>query len=104
MAARFKGSDQANAWPCVGEVTLALPVGDVAPFAGDGVVTDLGHGRCRLRAGSWSWVALAASLGRFDADLADVAPTELADAFTVLADRYARVRPAPSGGRRQNTR
>ncbi len=104
VAARFKGSDQANAWPCVGEVTLALPVGDVAPFAGDGVVTDLGHGRCRLRAGSWSWVALAASLGRFDADLADVAPTELADAFTVLADRYARVRPAPSGARRQNTR
>ncbi|MFI2754760.1 helix-turn-helix transcriptional regulator [Cellulomonas sp. P22] len=90
VAARFKGSDQTNAWPCVGEVTLALPASEVAPFAGDGIVTDLGPDRSRLTAGSWSWVALAASFGRFDVDIDAVTPVELADAFGVLADRYAR--------------
>ena len=90
VAARFKGADRSNAWPCVGAVTLALAAGEVAPFAGDGVVADLGDGRCRLSAGSWSWVALAASLGRFDAEITDVEPAELAAGFGVLAERCAR--------------
>jgi len=43
----------------------------------------------RLVAGAWSWVALAASIGRFDAPILQVAPRELADAFELLARRFA---------------
>ncbi|NEE03140.1 helix-turn-helix transcriptional regulator [Phytoactinopolyspora halotolerans] len=92
VAARFKGSGHADQWPCVGEATLALPPEQVIPFAGDGVVTAVGHDKCRLRAGSWSWTALATWFGRFDAEITDVAPEELAHAFTTLADRFRRAR------------
>ncbi|MDH6181509.1 putative DNA-binding transcriptional regulator YafY [Microbacteriaceae bacterium SG_E_30_P1] len=88
VEARFKGS-QTGGWPCVGTVILQRPASAVLPFAGDGTVVDLGDGRCEYTSGSWSWVALAASLGRFDADLEVVAPRELAEAFGVLAKRNA---------------
>ncbi|MBD8043479.1 WYL domain-containing protein [Arthrobacter sp. Sa2BUA2] len=89
VAARFKGSDQADAWPCSGSVVLSLPAVQVLPFAGDGVVEDLGTGQCRLTAGSWSWVSLAASFGRFDADIQVISPPQLAAAFGTLASRFA---------------
>ena len=89
VSARFKGSRGANAWPCIGTVLVNLPASAVLPFAGDGIVEDLGPDRCSYESGSWSWVALAASLGRFDADLEVVQPPELADAFDRLAIRYA---------------
>ncbi|WP_454857960.1 helix-turn-helix transcriptional regulator [Promicromonospora soli] len=89
VSARFKGSDGADVWPCTGKVVIGLPAAAVLPFAGDGTVEDLGPGRCALEAGSWSWVALAASLGRFDADVEVVGPPELKDAFGTLATRYA---------------
>lgn len=89
VSARFKGSEQADAWPCRGTVVLALPAGAVLPFAGDGAVEALGSDRCSLEVGSWSWVALAASLGRFDADIITVDPPELTAAFGVLAARFA---------------
>jgi predicted DNA-binding transcriptional regulator YafY len=90
VSARFRGSDGGDgedAWPCTGTVVLNLPAAEVLPFAGDGVVEDLGAGRCSLRSGSWSWVALAASLGRFDTDIRVVAPPELTAAFALLAER-----------------
>ncbi|MBD7956406.1 WYL domain-containing protein [Microbacterium sp. Sa4CUA7] len=90
VAARFKGSAQSDAWPCVGTVLLRLPARDVLPFAGDGVVEDIAPDWCRYTAGSWSWVSLAAALARFDADLEVVGPPELADAFTRLAERFGR--------------
>lgn len=90
VSARFKGSSAANVWPCTGSVVLHLPAGEVAPFAGDGTVEALGPDRCRYTAGSWSWVALAASLGRFDAEMDEVDPPELARAFTQLSGRYER--------------
>lgn len=90
VAARFKGSDDANRWPCVGTVILDLPARSVLPFAGDGTVEELDEGRSRLTAGSWSWVALAASLGRFDAEIEVVGPPQLAAAFGELASRYSR--------------
>ncbi|WP_203137925.1 helix-turn-helix transcriptional regulator [Microbacterium sp. JZ31] len=96
VSARFRGSDSGDAWPCIGTVTLALAARDVAPFAGDGTVLDLGDGRCRLRSGSWSWAALAAALGRFDAPIADVEPRELAEAFAVQAARFAEAAAGPS--------
>ena len=89
VAGRFKGSDRGDEWPCTGTVIIHLPATAVAPFAGDGSVVDLGADRCSVEAGSWSWVALAASLGRFDADIQVVGPPELAEAFSALAGRYA---------------
>ncbi|MBF4635731.1 WYL domain-containing protein [Agreia pratensis] len=89
VSARFKGSASADAWPCRGTVILGLPARDVLPFAGDGVVEDLGEDSCSLTAGSWSWRALAASLGRFDASIEVVEPPQLATAFGELAERYA---------------
>lgn len=90
VSARFRGSAVRDEWPCVGTVVLRLPAHEVVPFAGDGVVEDLGDGTTRLRAGSWSWNALAAALGRFDAPIHDAAPAELAEAFATQARRFAR--------------
>lgn len=89
VSARFKGSDDGDLWPCRGTVNLDLPAHAVLPFAGDGTVETLGPDRCTLTAGSWSWVSLAASLGRFGADIEVVEPPELADAFAELTVRYA---------------
>jgi biotin operon repressor len=79
----------AATWPCTGTAVLRAPARAVAPFVADGTVEDLGDGRCRVTLGAWSWVALAALLGRFDADVEAVAPRALADACTTLAARYA---------------
>jgi hypothetical protein len=88
-SARFKGSDQGNRWPCNGKVILGRPASYVLPFAVDGVVEDLGPDRCSLEVGSWSWVALAASLNRFDTDIEVIQPPELTEAFAQLAARNA---------------
>ncbi|TFC20829.1 helix-turn-helix transcriptional regulator [Cryobacterium glucosi] len=89
VSARFKGSAETNAWPCTGTVVLHLDARAVLPFAGDGVVESLGPDQCRFTAGSWSWVALAASLNRFDTDIDVVGPPELTEAFARLAARNA---------------
>ncbi|UWX95961.1 WYL domain-containing protein [Arthrobacter zhaoxinii] len=93
VSARFRGAEPgkspAEDWPCRGAVILHLPAADVVPFAGDGTVEAVGSDRCRLEAGSWSWAALAASFGRFDAGLEVVGPPELAAAFGTLAARFA---------------
>jgi predicted DNA-binding transcriptional regulator YafY len=94
LAARFKGSESANTWPCRGEVILDLPVAEVAPFAGDGVVEPLGATRTRLTTGSWSWAALAAALARFDTEIEVVAPPELRAAFADLSRRAGRAAKA----------
>jgi len=89
VASRFSGSDDSGGWPCRGEVILDLPAAEVSPFIRDGVVEELGPDRCRLSLGSWSWPALAAAFGRFDANIEVVGPAELSDAFAHLAHRYA---------------
>lgn len=86
-----RGSDP---WPCMGTVILNLPAADVAPFAAGGTVEPLGADRSELRSGSWSWVALAASLGRFDTAIEVVEPPELVDAFGEIARRYAQTAAA----------
>jgi predicted DNA-binding transcriptional regulator YafY len=88
VSARFKGSD-VDTWPCLGTVILHLPASAVLPFAGDGTVQDLSPDSCSLTIGSWSWGALAASFGRFEARMDVVGPPELAAAFGELATRYA---------------
>jgi hypothetical protein len=47
------------------------------------------YDRCRYTAGSWSWIALAASLGRFDTAIEVVSPPELTQAFAQLEVRNA---------------
>lgn len=93
VAARARGRDDASGpddeWPCTGAVVLEAPAHAVLPFAGDGAVEPLGEARCRLTAGSWSWIGLAASIARFDADVTSAEPAELAAAFATLARRFA---------------
>ncbi|MFQ6396371.1 helix-turn-helix transcriptional regulator [Nocardia sp. KC 131] len=90
LSAQFKGSESADAWPCRGEVILDLPAAEVAPFAGDGVVEELGTARTRLTTGSWAWAALAAELARFDTEIEVIAPPELRAAFAELSHRAGR--------------
>jgi len=100
VAARFTGSDPAagaagtagasgvgSGWPCTGAVVLHLPASAVLPFAGDGTVEAIDADRTRYTVGSWSWIALASSLGRFDTDIDVVAPPALSEAFAQLAVR-----------------
>lgn len=90
VSARFKGSASEDVWPCIGTVTLHLPADAVLPFAADGTVEATAADRCRYTVGSWSWIALAASLGRFDTEIDVVGPPELSAAFAELAARNAR--------------
>lgn len=100
VSARFRGSTTVDAWPCRGTVILDAAVSEVAPFAGDGTVVELGPDRCSLEAGAWSWRALAASLGRFDVPMRVVGPPELAGAFATLGARFAEAAtPAPPTAR-----
>jgi len=89
VANRFRGFDGSGDWPCRGEVILDLPAAVVSRYTRDGIVEELGPTRCRLVLGSWSWPGLAATIGRFDADIEVVGPAELKDAFAHLARRYA---------------
>jgi len=81
---RFQGG-----WECRGEVLLDLSAEVVSGYTADGLVEPLGPDRCRLVSGAWSWVALAATIIRFDAELEVVGPPELAAAFATLARRCA---------------
>lgn len=90
VAARFRGSNDGN-WPCRGEVILDLPAAVALPFIHDTVVEAVGADRCRVTLGSWSWAALAADIGKFDADIEVIGPSELEDAFAHLAHRFSKV-------------
>ncbi|WP_210946229.1 YafY family protein [Streptomyces sp. MK37H] len=89
VASRFQGSDGSGGRPCRGEVILDLPASVVSTYTRDGVVEELGPDRCRLVLGAWSWPGLAATIGRFDADIEVIGPTELREAFAHLARRFA---------------
>ncbi len=94
VAARAKGSDAGDRWPCVGTIVLALPVREVVPFLDDAEVEELDAGSCRVTAGSWSWTGLLAWFARFDAPFTIDGPPALADASAILAARLAAA-PAP---------
>ncbi|MEV5007010.1 WYL domain-containing protein [Streptomyces sp. NPDC055692] len=95
ITGRFRGTDGTTAdWPCRGEAILHLSAHAVAPFTPDGIVEELGPNRCRVILGSWSWTGLAATLGRYDTEFDDVRPPQLATAFALLAERYARAAQA----------
>ncbi|MEV4137718.1 WYL domain-containing protein [Dactylosporangium sp. NPDC049742] len=78
---------------CRGVVILDLPAATVAQYTRDGVVEELSPDQCRLTLESWSWMSLAASVARFDADLQVIDPPELRAACTRLAHRFLNVTP-----------
>ncbi|WP_033443658.1 helix-turn-helix transcriptional regulator [Saccharothrix sp. NRRL B-16314] len=90
LAARFKGSDTTNTWPCRAEVILDLPLAEVAPHAGDDTAEEVGPARTRLLTGSWSWASLAAKLARYDTEVEVVGPPALREAFAELSSRASR--------------
>lgn len=87
LAARSKGSEGEDRWPCTGQVLVALPVREVAPWIGDGEVEEVGPASTRVTLGSWSWTGLLAAVTRFDAPFTVVGPEPLRAAAGVLADR-----------------
>ncbi|WP_029263096.1 MULTISPECIES: helix-turn-helix transcriptional regulator [unclassified Microbacterium] len=89
LAARAKGSAAEDRWPCVGEVVIALPAREVAPWVDDGELEELADGTCRITVGSWSWVGVLAAVARFDAPFTVVGPAPLREAAGVLAARFA---------------
>ncbi|MFJ4223673.1 helix-turn-helix transcriptional regulator [Microbacterium sp. NPDC089695] len=94
LAARAKGSESVDRWPCIGEVVLALPAHEVAPWVGvDGTVTSVDDSSCRVTIGSWSWVGVLAAVTRFDADFTVVGPDALVEAARTLAERFGAASP-----------
>lgn len=90
LAARAKGSDAEDRWPCVGEVEMSLPAHEVAGWIGaDGTVEPVGEGSCRITLGSWSWIGVLAALARFDARFTIVGPAALREASAALAARLS---------------
>lgn len=99
LSARFKGSTEADRWPCVGRVEIDLPLREVAPWVGDGEAASLSDRTTLVTLGSWSWTGLLASVLRFDAPFRIVEPLELVAAAEELAARLAGShgpRPAPN--------
>jgi len=94
LAARAKGSDAEDRWPCIGEVVIGLPAREVAPWIGaDGSVESVDETSCRVTLGSWSWVGVLAAVTRFDAPFTVAGPAPLAEAARTLAARFAAASP-----------
>lgn len=94
LAARSKGSDTEDRWPCIGHVIIELPATAVAPWIGDGQIEGLTDQSTRIVVGSWSWVGLLAFITRFDAPFTVVGPKELSTAAGILTERFGASRPA----------
>lgn len=94
LAARAKGSDAEDHWPCFGEVVIELPAHEVAPWIGsDGSVVPADDRSCRVTVGSWSWVGVLAAVTRFDAPFTVTGPEPLAEAARTLSARFAAASP-----------
>ncbi|WP_375387901.1 helix-turn-helix transcriptional regulator [uncultured Amnibacterium sp.] len=98
LAARFTGSTDGDTWPCWGEAVLAAPIAGVAPYVADGTAEAVDDERSRVGLGAWSWAALAAAFARFDADVSEVEPPQLVEAFGELARRAAAALPHDDEG------
>ncbi len=101
VGARFKGSEDEDRLPCIGEVVIHLPVHAVTPWIAEGEIEELDDDRTRIVTRSWSWMGLLASLARFDAPFDIVGPAPLAETAAALADRLQAAQrtspePAPS--------
>ncbi len=88
LAARSKGSETEDRWPCVGQVLIDLPAKDVAPWIGDGELQEVTDNSTLMTVGSWSWTGLLASVTRFDAPFTIVGPEPLRSAAEALVHRF----------------
>ncbi len=89
IAARFKGSNDSNEWPCTGEILLRVPARQAAQWLPDAMVTPADELSCRVTLGSWSWTSILSSIARFDADFEIVGPPQLSEASGKLSERFA---------------
>ncbi|GAA3957972.1 helix-turn-helix transcriptional regulator [Gordonia caeni] len=87
LAARSKGSESVDEWPCIGVVEIDLPAHEVAQWVHDGQVEALTAHTTRLTMGSWSWTGLLASIARFDSEFRIVGPEGLTRAAHQLEQR-----------------
>ncbi|MFD1723081.1 helix-turn-helix transcriptional regulator [Amnibacterium endophyticum] len=88
LAARFKGSAEEDAWPCVGTAVVGLAARRIAPFVDEHAeIEALDAERARVTLGSWSWPALAARFAGFGAVLQIEGPEALRDAAVDVAAR-----------------
>ena len=91
----FDRGDALAEWPCQGSAVLDVPAPLAAEFAPGGAVVEYVTDRTsRLRMGAWSWTGLAGLFLTFAADLGDVQPAELRDAFASISARIARIDPS----------
>ena len=89
VAARFKGSESRDEWPCTGVVVVDLPMGEVAAFIEDAVVEYVSETSCRVTVGSWSWVGIIRSVIGLEAPFTIEEPGELVEAASSLARSIA---------------
>ncbi|MBF4608115.1 helix-turn-helix transcriptional regulator [Curtobacterium sp. VKM Ac-1393] len=89
VSARFKGSAQADVWPCVGSVTMtAADARTITPYLPeDAVVEPLPDERSRVTLGSWSWPGLAGAFAGFAVDFLVEGPDDLRSAVRALSVR-----------------
>ena len=87
LAARSKGSEDTNEWPCQAELLLELPMEKIAPFLGDGELEQVSATSCRVRVGSWSWAGVLAWALRFDAPFRILGPENFRNSVSGFTQR-----------------
>jgi predicted DNA-binding transcriptional regulator YafY len=97
LAARSKGSEDADVWPCFGEFVIRLPAEEVLPWLDDGEVRSESETTSRVRVGSWSWAGLLSWILRFDAPFTILGPDAFLAAVPDVVSRIATARPDASG-------
>lgn len=98
LAARSKGSETEDRWPCLGQVIIDLPAAEVAPWIGDGELEEVTDTSTRLTVGSWSWTGLLAFVTRFDAPFTVVGPEPLREAAGAWGRRFHAAQGLPGDG------
>ncbi|WP_218220296.1 YafY family protein [Nesterenkonia sp. Act20] len=93
LAARFKGSELDDQWPCIGEIILELPLREIAPWIDDGKLHELSETSTHITLGSWSWQGVLALIARFDAPFKILGPEELTVAAKSFANRLSESPP-----------
>lgn len=84
----FDRGDKLAPWPCQGSVVLDVPPSVAAQFAPGGAVVEyVSDATCRLTMGAWSWIGLAGLFITFAADMAEVEPQQLREAFAQVRAR-----------------
>ncbi len=102
VAARAKGSDDVDRWPCVGTFEIGLPPRMLVDWIHDGQIEEASPGTSLVTTGSWSWTGLVATVIRFDAPFRIIAPTELIAEARRVAE-LLHTTPAEVTGRLRST-